>query len=51
MIPSTAVQKNAYKKQAQSSVRFSMLKDIRPEYQWGGHLTLSLNNVDAFDEV
>ena len=28
-----------------------MLRDVNIEYQWGGHLTLSLNNVAAFDEV
>ena len=28
-----------------------MLRDVNIEYQWGGHLTLSLNNVPAFGEV
>ena len=31
--------------------RFPMLGSVSMEHQWGGHLTLSLNNVAAFGEV
>ena len=52
MLPRIAVQKKVYRTHARSfNARFPMLKDIKPEYQWGGHLTLSLNNVAAFGEV
>ena len=52
MMPSAATQKSVYKKHKQSfAARFSILRDVNIEYQWGGHLALSLNNVAAFGEV
>ena len=52
MMPSAETQKSVYKEHKQSfAAHFSMLRDVNIEYQWGGHLTLSLNNVAAFGEV
>ena len=52
MMPSARVQKSVYRTHIQSfAARFPMLKSVAMEYQWGGHLTLSLNNVAAFGEV
>ena len=52
MTPSAATQKSVYKKHKQSfAARFSIRRNVNIEYQWGGHLALSLNNVAAFGEV
>ena len=51
-MPSAGTQKSFYNAHKQSiAARFSMLRDVNIEYQWGGHLTLSLKNVAAFGEV
>jgi len=52
MRPSGKVLKRIYKTHKTSfGARFPMLKGLGMAYQWGGHLTLSLNNVAAFSEV
>jgi glycine/D-amino acid oxidase-like deaminating enzyme len=33
------------------AARFPMLKDVRQDFRWGGHLCLSLNSVPAFGEI
>ena len=52
MMPSAATQKSVYKTHKQSfATRFSILRNVNIEYQWGGHLALSLNNVPAIGQV
>ena len=52
MKPNQSIIDNVFKSHNKSfSDRFPMLKGIKLEKTWGGHLTLSRNNVAAFGEL
>ena len=52
MSPGKSVIEKVYRTHIKSfSDRFPMLKDIKLMQTWGGHLTLSRNNVAAFGEL
>ena len=52
MSPKKSTLDNVLKSHVKSfSDRFPMLKDIKLSKTWGGHLTLSRNNVAAFGEI
>ena len=52
MSPNKSILDNVLRSHVKSfSDRFPMLKDIKLTQTWGGHLTLSRNNVAAFGEL
>ncbi len=52
MSPNKSILDNVLRSHVKSfSDRFPMLKDIKLSQTWGGHLTLSRNNVAAFGEL
>ena len=52
MSPKKSILDNVLRSHVKSfSDRFPMLKDIKVTQPWGGHLTLSRNNVAAFGEL
>ena len=52
MSPNKSILDNVLRSHVKSfSDRFPMLKDIKLSKTWGGHLTLSRNNVAAFGEL
>ncbi len=52
MSPNKSILDNVLRSHIKSfSDRFPMLKDIKLSQTWGGHLTLSRNNVAAFGEL
>ncbi len=52
MSPNKSILDNVLRSHVKSfSDRFPMLKDIKLSQTWGGHLTLSRNNVAAFGEI
>ena len=52
MSPNKSILDNVLRSHVKSfSDRFPMLKDIKLSKTWGGHLTLSRNNVAAFGEI
>ncbi len=52
MSPNKTILDNVLRSHVKSfSDRFPMLKDIKLSQTWGGHLTLSRNNVAAFGEL